>query len=311
MDSANDAHHTKLENHPSVRELLEETARNPGPMPPLAVFDCDGTVIRGDIGEAVFFRQIEAFKFRISPAELWLDHPHRQKLDKSFRDLAAATPAQRPTHPAFEEFAGYLLSWYYDQISDGRVAKACADIVRLFAGFPAAEVRAFAAEALEHELKSPLGERQLGGRRVHTGVRFLQESLELVRLLQDHHFDIWAVSGSSTWSVEAVFQRLGVPADQVIGISLESANGTLSSIPVEPIPIRSEKIQALQARESRVPHLVASDSRNDIPLLLYSAGVKVWINSRRRSKAEFFTAVGREPDAQWLLIEEPTNIHHK
>lgn len=299
-----------LAHHPSILKLLEQTARLQSPARPLAVFDCDGTVIHGDIGEAVFFRQIEEFMFRVSPAELWPDYPQRGELDRLYRNLDAVELKDRKAHPDFEAFAGHLLSWYYGQLADGSVAKGCADIVRLFAGFTVDEVRALAARTLTLELQAPLGSRELGGRKVHTGVRFMAEPLELMRLLQDHDFDIWAVSGSSAWSVEPVFARLGVPAHQVIGISLECPNGTLSGIAVNPIPIRADKVQALQSRDARVPHLVASDSRNDIPLLLYSSCVKVWVNGRHRSKREFFTAVGSEPDDRWLLIEEPTILHH-
>ncbi|MCC6396263.1 MAG: haloacid dehalogenase-like hydrolase [Bacteroidetes bacterium] len=299
-----------LAHHPSILKLLEQTAHLQSPVRPLAVFDCDGTVIHGDIGEAVFFRQIEEFMFRVSPAELWPDYPRRDELDRLFRNLVAVEPAERRAHPDFEAFAEHLLSWYYDQLAGGAVAKGCADIVRLFAGFTVAEVRALAARTLMLELQAPLGSRDLGGRKVHSGVRFMREPLELMRVLQEHQFDIWAVSGSSAWSVEPVFERLGVPAHQVIGISLESPNGTLSGVAVNPIPIRADKVQALQSRDTRIPHLVASDSRNDIPLLLYSSCVKVWVNGRHRSKREFFAAVGSEPDERWLLIEEPTILHH-
>ena len=296
--------------HPAIKALLEQAATFPRNSRPLAVFDCDGTVIKGDIGETMFFRQIEEFMFRVSPAELWVDFPHRRELEAAYRELVTLAPKKRAGHPAFEAFAGYLVSWYYEQLAEGKVAKACADIVRLFAGCSLTEVRDFAAHTLKHELHAPLGGKQLGRRTVHSGVRFLRESVELVRLLQEHHFDIWAVSGSSVWSVEPVFQALGVSAEQVIGISLECTDGILTGKAVEPIPIREDKISALKAREPRIPHLVASDSRNDIPLLLYSSGVKVWVNSRQRSTEEFFAAVGSKPDAQWLVIEEPTILHH-
>jgi phosphoserine phosphatase len=299
-----------LQHHPAIKTLLEQASTFPKHTRPLAVFDCDGTVIKGDIGEAMFFRQIEEFMFRVSPADLWLDYPYRHELEEAYRELLNLAPHKRAAHPAFEAFAGYLVCWYYEQLAEGKVAKACSDIVRLFAGCSLAEVREFAAHTLKHELQVPLGGKQLGRRTVHSGIRFLRESVELVRLLQEHHFDIWAVSGSSVWSVEPVFQALGVSAEQVIGISLESSDGILTGTAVEPVPIREDKISALKARDTRIPHLVASDSRNDIPLLLYSSGVKVWVNSRQRTSAEFFAAVGSKPDAQWLVIEEPTILHH-
>ena len=298
-----------LSDHPAVHRLLKESRAGDTGVRPLAVFDCDGTVIKGDIGESVFFRQIEEFFFRVSPAELWTDYPERAHLDEVYRELAATAPSARRTHPLFNDFAEHLLSWYYDQLAADAVHKGCADIVRLFAGFTVAEVQAFSRDTLQRELRAPMGEKTLGRRKVHSGARFLSEAHDLIQLLQKNGFDIWAVSGSSKWSVEPVFTAFGIPEAQVIGISLVHTNGTLSDIPIEPIPIRAEKIGALQALEQRIPLLVASDSRNDIPLLLYSTTTRVWINSRRRSATDFFAAVGAPPDDRWVIIDEPT-IHH-
>lgn len=295
-----------LTQHPAIASLLNHVQRIPAGERPLAVFDCDGTVIKGDIGEAVFFRQIEEFFFRVSPAELWTDYPRRQELDAAYRALAGTAPDARRGHPAFDDFAEHLLAFYYDQLAADAVAKGCADIVRLFAGFSVDEVRAFAQATLDRELGVPLGDKPLGRRRVHSGVRFLKEADELLRILLQHGFDIRAVSGSSKWSVEPVFTAYGIPREHVTGIALAQTNGALSDRPVEPIPIRRDKIGALQADEHRVPLLVATDSRNDIPLLLYATHTRVWINSRGRSAHDFFAAVGAPPDDRWLIIDEPT-----
>lgn len=293
-----------LDSHPALLALLDSVASSPDR--PVAVFDCDGTVIKGDIGESMFHRQIEEFMFRLSPADVWDDHPDRGALDAAFREAGAIPREERAGNPAFDRFASLLLSWYYGQLDEGKVHKACADIVRLFAGFTEGDVRAFADICYAAETEAPLGNRPLGGRTIHSGVRFLAEALDLIGVLQKHRFDIWAVSGSSKWSVEPVFQALGVPRDNVIGIALEASNGVLSPRARTPIPIREEKVHALRSVEARIPVVAASDSRNDIPLLRYSAGVKVWINSRKRSREEFFAAVGTPPDGQWIIIEEPT-----
>ena len=82
--------------------------RGTGQRRPLAVFDCDGTVIKGDIGEAMFFRQIEQFHFRLNPAALWPDHPRRKELGKAYEKLALLPPEERTRDPAFEPFARML-----------------------------------------------------------------------------------------------------------------------------------------------------------------------------------------------------------
>jgi phosphoserine phosphatase len=272
----------------------------------MAVFDCDGTMIHGDIGEAMFYRQIEQWFFKVSPATVWTDHPQRRTLDEQYRILNPLPHRQRIMAPEFEQFAGILLSWYFDQIAGGAVIKACTDIVKLLTGFTLAEVREFANETFEEEKSAPLSERRLGGKRLPRGIRFLAESVDLLTTLRDRGFDIWAVSGSSVWSIEPVFRELQIPMDRLIGLEIRVCDGVLESEGVEPVPIQQGKIPALQLRTPTVPVLAASDSRNDIPLLLYAADLRVRINSRRRDTAEFFHAVGAPADGHWINIETPT-----
>jgi phosphoserine phosphatase len=291
--------------HPAIVSFLRDHANHASSPQPLAVFDCDGTVISGDIGEAVFYRQIEQFHFRRSPAELWTDHPGRGRIDELYRTLAG-----RPTHrlsdvPEFHEFADFLLEWYFGQIAAGKVIKACADIVRLFAGYSPEEVRAFAQATFGEQIAAPAGERRLGGRTLPRGIRFLKETSELLQELRRRRFEIWAVSGSFRWSVVPVFEALGVFADHVIGIELHAENGVFTGEAVAPIPIWGGKIDALRVHTQTAPVLVASDSKNDLPLFRYSTGLKVRINSRRRSTDEFFRSAGVMRDDSWVVVEEP------
>src|SRR5271169_1967379 len=157
---------------PAVAAFLaghRDRARGPRPV---AVFDCDGTVIQGDMGEAMFYRQIEHFHFRQSPAETWPDHPRCGEIGRLYGELHALNGAERAKSPAFATFAEILLSRYFDQIASGAVVKACADIVRLFAGYTLDEARALARAAFEAEFSSPIGTRRLGGRDVPRGARF-------------------------------------------------------------------------------------------------------------------------------------------
>jgi phosphoserine phosphatase len=290
---------------PAVAAFLDTHSNHATGPRPLAVFDCDGTVIQGDIGEAMFYRQIEHFHFRRSPASVWPDHPRRDELERLYAELAPLAGEERNARNAYHAFAEMLLGRYFDQIASGAVEKACADIVRLFAGYTPAEVRRLADEAWEEEFSSQPGRVLLGGRDLPRGARYIAESVELIRALTERRFDIWAVSGSNKWSVEPVVRALGIPAERVIGIELEVQNGVLTELTAGPVPIRAGKIDALRRLTNTVPLLAASDSKNDIPLLLYSAGLKIRINSRKRSTAEFFSSAGTSPDATWVLVESP------
>lgn len=274
----------------------------------VAVFDCDGTVIKGDIGEAMLFHQIEHFHFRVSPAEVWDDHPHREKLGQLFDSLARAEPSQRQRHSSFEPFAEMILSWYFGQIGEGKVEKACGDVVRLLAGFTPAEVRAIAEQTFLSEISIPLSERKLGSHTRPRGIRYIAETVQVLRKLQELNFDLWVVSGSCRWSVESVFRRIGVPNERVIGIDLLEADGVYRPKLVEPVPIREKKIDSLRIHERNVPLLVASDSRNDVPLLQYASEVKLFVNSRRKQSSEFFSLSNLRRDASWVVIERPTYL---
>jgi phosphoserine phosphatase len=296
-------------NHPAISAFLQEHQNHAQGTPPIALFDCDGTVIRGDIGEAMFYHQIERFLFRRSPAEVWTGHPHRDVLDATYQTLARAQRSDRNTLPEFQSFAEILLSWYFDRIEAGQVIEACADIVRLFAGFTLSEVRAIADATFAGELAAPPGERRLGKRVLPRGIRFIGEATELLGELQKLRFEIWAISGSNRWSVEPVFRKLGISADHVVGIELAIRNGILTDTALEPIPIREGKIRSIALHTPRRPVLTASDSKNDIPLFLYSSGLKVRINSRGRDTADFFHTAKVSPDASWVLIESPTILN--
>ena len=291
---------------PTIASFLENHANHRFPGPPIAVFDCDGTVIKGDVGEAMLYYQLEHFCFKVSPAEVWPDHPKRGALDTLFNKLSAMESHLRTDTRDFVEFADIVISWYVDQIAEGNVEKACANIVQLFAGFTLDEVRDISEKNLKHELHSHVGERALCGRKLPQGIRFIRESVQLISALKKRGFQIWAVSGSNKWSVEPVFRKLGVSPERVIGIELASRNGVFTSEVLEPVPIRAKKVDALQQRQKGIPLLVASDSRNDIPLFKYASGLRVLVNSRKRSTDIFFSSGDIARDDTWVIIEHPT-----
>jgi phosphoserine phosphatase len=293
---------------PKIREFLQRHCDHAQGERKIAVFDCDGTVIRGDIGEAMFYRQIREFLFRHSPADIWPDHPKRAELGRLFNLLERLPKEERLRCREFGTFADILLTWYHGQIDAGKVEKACADIVSLFAGFTIEEVRSIANDNFLEEINIPFTEDELGSQKVPRGLRFLAQPVALLRALQQHGFDVWAVSGSDKFAVEPVFRALGVPAERVIGIELFDRSGVLLPEAQQPIPIREKKIVALEQRTGTKPLIAASDSRNDIPLLLSATELRILVNSRGRPSTDFFKLGGAARDASWFVIESPTNL---
>ncbi|MFN0157663.1 MAG: HAD family hydrolase [Bacteroidota bacterium] len=275
---------------------------------PIAVFDCDGTLIQGDIGEAMFFRQIEEFQFRTSPANLWLDHPKRDEIDNLYESLAAIPHPKRKIDRRFNPFCQILLNRYFDQLANGDIEKACADIVRLLAGFSLREVGVLARATLRAELEAPPGKRQIGKTSLPLGIRYIQDTLDAIEHLKNRGFDLWAISGSNQWAVETVFERAGIPRERILGIELKIDGDILTSEIRKPIPILDGKIEAMKARTNQVPLMVFSDSPIDLPLFRYASGMKVLINSRTRTSAEFFSTAGVKKDKSWIVVEQPTLV---
>lgn len=274
--------------------------------PFLAVFDCDDTLIRGDIGESMFYYQLEHFLLRVSPANLWPDYPKREELSNLYESLSTLVPAKAIQDRRFISFADMILDWYFNQLAEGKTAKACSDIVRLFAGFTRNEVWEIAEATAKKELASPLSPWRLGTHTLPRGVRYIKEAVELLKHLQEAAFDIWVVSGSNRWSVEAVCEPLVIHPDRVIGIDLEETGGMLTERVKKPVPVLEGKVEALKENTSTKPIIVVSDSTYDIPLFNYSAGLKILVRS---SNGQDFFKIGQiRKDESWVVISSPSLI---
>ncbi|MBM2845178.1 MAG: lppF [Bacteroidetes bacterium] len=285
--------------------LTTHASRSPD-SPPVAVFDCDGTIIQADVGEAMFYFQLEHFLFRVSPASLWPDFPKQDELNNLYESIVALPQEKRTQDRRFPSFAEMMIDWYFDQLAEGATEKACSDIVRLWAGFSRTEIHQVASATLTQELASPVSQRTIGRATLPKGIRYIQQVVDLFRRLQRRGFDLWAVSGSNQWSVEAVFQRLGLPADHAIGIDLLEFDGELTSQVRAPVPVLGGKVLALQHRITKQPLIVVSDSTYDIPLFEFSAGLKILVKPQDANNDDFFRKGNIRKDTSWLVIERPT-----
>jgi phosphoserine phosphatase len=274
--------------------------------PPVAVFDCDDTLIKGDIGESMFYFQLEHFLLRVSPASLWPDHPKHEELGNLYEGLCKLPPDKAVHDRRFISFAEMMLDWYFDQLAEGKTAKACSDIVRLFTGFTPTEVRQIAQATVRKELGAQQEEWKMGRHTLPRGIRFIQESLEMLRALKSRGFDIWVISGSNRWSVQAVCELVGIPPDHVLGIGLTDENGEFASAIEQPVPVLEGKVEALKQRVMFPPTVVVSDSTYDIPLFRYSTDLKVLI--KPSNGKDFFEVGNIMRDDSWIVIETPTLI---
>jgi len=288
-----------------IDEFLASHIVSPREITPLAVVDCDGTIIKGDIGEAMFHFQIEHFLFRESPASLWPDYPERKQLDKLYQSLVQNPPfigSQDGRHIAF---TNHLLDWYFDQLKAGNTMKACSDIVRLWSGFRESEVVEIARDTLKGELASGTEDRLLGKFLLPRGIRYIRETRELLERIKAAGFNLWIVSGSNIWSIREVCRPLPVAPTQIAGITLGRKGDLISSQVIHPIPVVEGKVDLMKAKGFPQPLIVVSNSIHDLPLYQQCTGLKVLIQSDDQGH-RFFERTDVMPDESWVVVDQPS-----
>ena len=102
----------------------------------------------------------------------------------------------------------------------------------------------------------------------------------LIQKLQEAGVDVWIVSASNQWLIEAAANYLGVPASRVVGIRLEVKDARLTEQIIQPITFRAGKVAAIKKYIGQQPVLVAGDSMTDYEMLQYASGLRILINPR-------------------------------
>jgi HAD superfamily phosphoserine phosphatase-like hydrolase len=93
------------------------------------------------------------------------------------------------------------------------------------------------------------------------------EMADLRAGLEAEGFEIWIVSASNRWIVEAAAPTLGIPAERVLGIEVQVADGLLSPRPVYPRPCGQGKVDAIQKHIGVKPVFAFGDSMGDFEML--------------------------------------------
>ncbi|MCW5851661.1 MAG: haloacid dehalogenase-like hydrolase [Anaerolineae bacterium] len=298
------------ENRAALEDLIGRVGRG-GPeyqadAPPFAVFDWDQTVIRHDIGDALFLHQIEALGFALDHDEFWtvLDPSDVTLREQAalLRELADDTRADHPTFHALREavLVGFLRSGLLDP-QEGFPWQT-----RLLTGMSEAQIADLTRQAMQKGLTAPLGRRhfQAGGQTLHfhEGLRPYAEILDLMRQLEAHGIAAWIVSATNIWAVRVMAEALGVAADRVIGMRTQVIDGKITANLDGEAVATWGKVKAIQRtiHPTHRPVLVAGDNITDLPMLEYSGDTRLVIDrgvTALRQVAEERAAMGE----RWLV----------
>lgn len=228
--------------------LMKSGKNSPGyrrDRPPVVTFDMDNTLIKNDLGDATVFWALRHDKVLQPPHKDWRLMNHYLTADGVAALGAACGAAAEPGQPLptsrNEACATEIATIYiHEKTTAGRPAfgpcdprrmePAYAFGVQLLGGHKKAEVRSYAAAALDEALASPPGSTQAVGRigGLLRWIRIYDQQRDLIGALRDNGFDVWIVSASPQAVAEIGGERLGFAPDHIIGVRLIERAGRYS-----------------------------------------------------------------------------------
>lgn len=219
-------------------ELIESILRL---RPTLAVFDCDGTLWSGDVGERFF--------------------------DWELKRGVVCDQVVRWARARYEEYQA------------GNVSEddMCGEMVTLHKGLREEEVLRLSAQFFEE----------------HFTRQIFPEMRQLVGDLQSSGCDVWAVSSTNQWTIQAAMRHFDIPKDKILAALSAVENGVITDRLVR-VPSGIGKPKAILEVAARPPDVAFGNSRWDAEMLRSS---------------RYAVAVNPNPDLEQLAREREWTIY--
>ena len=126
----------------------------------------------------------------------------------------------------------------------------CAEMVTINRGLPVADVMRAAGEFFE--------EKMVGG--------FFPEMKDLVLRLHDIGSEVWAVSSTSEWVIQAGMKHFGIPASRILAAAVAVEDGKVTDKVIR-VPSGKGKPRAIREVIARTPDAVFGNSIWDADML--------------------------------------------
>jgi phosphoserine phosphatase len=274
---------------PSVYERIQRAAGALADEPsPLAVFDFDNTLIHGDIGELFSHYLIDELGYRYDLDAFWElidEEDGRTHIRDLTERVLALDPEARPGSPEYRQYLAEMGAVYGRKYArEGK--SACYEwAVRLHVGMQPEQIRRLTQLAVDREIARALGIEERATRRGETvrirrGIRRHVQMHALIRAMEAAGYEVWVVSATNQWSVEAFAERaFGVPRERVLGNRVARADdGSLTDETLEPVLYREGKVEIIEREIGRRPAMVFGDSDTDLDMLEYASHLAVLVD---------------------------------
>jgi phosphoserine phosphatase len=153
----------------------------------------------------------------------------------------------------------------------------CGDMVTLHKGLQEDEVLRLSSEFFEE----------------HFTPRIFSEMQQLIRDLQESACDVWAVSSTNQWTIQAAMRHFAIPPDKILAALSRVENGVITDQLLR-VPSGIEKPKAILEVIGRPPDVAFGNSRWDADMLRISL---------------YPVAVNPNPDLEELARERQWTIY--
>ena len=140
----------------------------------------------------------------------------------------------------------------YADYQAGKVSEddMCAEMVTINRGLPVADVMHAAGEFFEEKML----------------IGFFPEMKDLVFRLHDMGSEIWAVSSTSEWVIQAGMKHFGIPANRILAAAVAVEGGKVTDKVIR-VPSGKGKPEAIREVIARTPDAVFGNSIWDVDML--------------------------------------------
>lgn len=301
-----------LSNYARITSLTDEfTSSSNASAAPLALFDFDNTLVRGDIGDAMLSHML---KNDLLIPQSW-SAVSAYLTENALLALASCSVSEGRWITSNTECGNEIWSIYSAQRTvKGRKAwnewprkqfePAYAWLASLLAGYSPEQIESISASAREIALNSPSS----SPTDLEMAVRYIPPMSDLIALLQSRGFEVWVISASPQFVLYPWTEPLGIPQDRVIGIRNLLSNGVLSPELEQCDPSSIEDLITYAdgklcwarklIRDPVDPVLVAGDSMGDLPMLLSATRMRILVD---RGIPELLELAENNDDGKWII----------
>ena len=282
-----------------------KTSRSYNPAsPPVAVLSFDDAVIQGDVAELCFERQVERAEFKFDN-DFWGVVPivfGRQRARSAYDQFTVLPRAIWKDQPSYRIYRKALVRSYQDISSRVSLKEGREYLARLWLGSTRDQAALYAQTALDEESRVKPGREIIADEAedasplfIRHGWRPVPEMADLARYLEAGGLEVWVIAPDFQPALEEAAARAGFLREHAIGIGLQLSRGRFTREVLLPVPVGSGKIEAVVLKTGRSPLLIVGASVDDVALLSYGKGVRVWLDGGDAAARE--TAVQK----RWLI----------